>query len=65
MERLLAMIELFEASKSDYDVYRRAESNVYKVVKAWHNNLKNTDMLDPKYLTAELPDDSEIEIMDP
>lgn len=62
-ERLLSMIESFEASKSDYDIYKRAESDIYTIVKAWHNSLKDTDLLDPKYKTSELPDNSEVEIV--
>lgn len=61
-ERLLSMIEVFEASKSDYDIYKRAEDSIYKLVKAWHNQLRQADVLDPKYITAELPEDSEVEI---
>lgn len=62
-ERLLAMIEMFEASKSDYDTYQRAEAQIWDVVRAWHNNLSQTDLLDDKYKTAELPMDAEISVL--
>lgn len=62
IERLLSMIETFDASKSDYDIYKRTEDSIYKLVKAWHNNLKQTNQLDKKYITTDLPEDSEVEL---
>lgn len=61
-ERLLSMIENFDASKSDYDTYKVAETKIWEIVKAWHNALRNDDLLDAKYKTAELPEDAEINV---
>ena len=60
VERLLSMIEKFEASQDTMEIYRDVESGVYQAVKAWHNTLKNTDLLDSKYWTADFPEDSEV-----
>ena len=59
-ERLLAQIERFEASKETMAIFREAETEVYGVVKAYHNKLKGTDALDDKYSTADLPENSEV-----
>lgn len=59
-ERLLAQIEKFESSKETMSIYRDAESDLYKIVKAWHNALKGSGVLKPKYETADLPEDSEV-----
>lgn len=37
IERLLSMIEKFEASKNDFDVFRRVESEVFELLKLWIN----------------------------
>ena len=60
VERLLSMIEKFEASQDSMDIYRDVEAMTYSVVKAWHNVLKGTDSLDSKYWAADLPEDSEV-----
>ena len=62
IERLLGMIENFEASKADYDTYKVAEKNVFQVVKAWYNALQTSDLLDNKYKAGMLSEDADIEI---
>ncbi len=37
IERLLSMIEKFEASKNDFDVFRRVEADVFELLKLWIN----------------------------
>lgn len=59
-ERMLAMVEKFEASKDDMDVYRRGESETAKVVASWHNALLGTDQLDDKYKSTEIPLDENL-----
>lgn len=61
IERLLSMIEKFEASQEDYQVYGRVEQEAYTLVKAWHNGLRGTDLLLLKYQTADFPEDSRCE----
>jgi hypothetical protein len=58
-ERLLAQVERFEASKETMAIFREAEQDVYEVIKAWHNELKKTDIIDPRFVTADLPESSE------
>lgn len=60
VQEFLRMMKHFKASKEDYNTYSNAESKLYDVVKAWHNNASK--LLDPKYNTATLPDDSELQI---
>jgi len=60
IERLLALIEKFEVTKDDFNLFHNVESQLYKLIKLWHNTLRDTDQLDDKYKTAELPDESEV-----
>lgn len=60
VERLLAQIEKFEASAESMALFRMAEQSIWKIVKAWHNNTKNTGLIDAKYITTDFPDSSEV-----
>lgn len=60
VERLLSMIDKFEASRADMDVYRRAEMEAYNIVRAWHNKSIGTSLLDKKYVSTTIPEDSEV-----
>lgn len=60
VERLLAMVDKFEASKDTQDIFRDAEAKIYQVVKAWLNTLRDSDMLDDKYKTSEISESSEL-----
>jgi hypothetical protein len=62
VERLLSMIENFEASKSDYDTFKVVEKRIFEVVKAWYNALLNDDQLDDKYKAGQLPEDASVEV---
>ena len=57
--RLIKMIEKFEASQEDMDIFECAESEVYEVIKAWQTALVTSDLLDTKYKTS-IPTDSKI-----
>jgi len=48
-DRFLAQIEKFEASKDAMDIYRHAETSIYKVIVAWLNVLSGSEILDKKY----------------
>lgn len=61
-ERLLALIEKFEASKDTMGIYTNAEKKLYEVVTAWLNVLSDSDLLDVKYKTREITD-SELSIV--
>jgi len=58
MERLLSMIEKFEATRSDFNVYEYAEKNIFKIVKAYLNTYAGSNVL--KYKISALSDDAEI-----
>lgn len=62
IERLLKMIEKFEASRSDFDTYNKAEKQIYNIVKAWHNVSLGTSLLDNKYKSTKISEDSELSI---
>lgn len=59
IERLLAMIEQFEASRADFDVYRNVEEQLYEIIKRWHN----LGVLAPKYTAGQIPDDSRVQVI--
>lgn len=60
VERLLAMIDKFEATSDDIDVFQSVERQLYELVKIWHNRLRGTDLLIPELQTTELPADSKV-----
>lgn len=63
VERLLMMIEHFEASRSDYDTFKKAEMQAYEVIKAWHNaSIGASNLLDKKYVSTQLPESSEVSV---
>lgn len=57
IERLLSQIEKFEASKSDFAIFKKAEIQAFEIIKAWTNVLSG----EIKYET--IPEDAEISIM--
>lgn len=59
-ERLLAMIDKFESSKDAQDIFKYAEHQMYKIIKAWLNTLRGTEDLDEEYWTSEIPEDSKL-----
>ena len=60
VERLLSMIEKFEATKTDISTYEEVEREIYNLIKVWHNTMKGTGTLLPSIETADLSEDSEI-----
>lgn len=62
IERLLAMIEKFEASLEDYIIFEKVEEQVFELVKIWHNALANKKELDKKYKTERFDEDLEISV---
>lgn len=63
IERLLSMIETFEASRSDFDTYKKAEMDIYRIIKGWHNVSIGTGILDPEFVSSTIPESSELMIM--
>lgn len=61
IERLLAMVDLFEASKSDIALYRWSEKRLFKIIAAYINTYGGTDVL-PEYNLGIIPDDADVEV---
>lgn len=59
LERMLAMIDEFEASKDDFKLFKRIEDQIYRIIKAYLNNAP--DQLLAKYRTS-IPDESYLTI---
>lgn len=43
-ERLLAMLEIFEATEGDMNILKKAERRLFKMLVKWSMNLSNTDI---------------------
>ena len=59
LERMLAMIDEFEATKDDFKLFMRVEEELFEIVKAWLNNA--SDQLDEKF-RVEIPEDAKISV---
>lgn len=62
IERLLALIDRFEATRDDMNIYQRVEQQLFKKVVSWHNALRDTNQLDPEFKTQLISDDASIEV---
>lgn len=58
LERLLAMIERFEASQDDLDLFYYVECELFKLLRSWYNVIRGTDSLDPMYDFGEWPENT-------
>jgi hypothetical protein len=62
VERLLSMIEQFEASQSDMAKFRKAETELFKQIVKWINLYSGTDFLDRFYWIGKIPETATVEI---
>jgi hypothetical protein len=62
VERLLSMVDKFEASKTDIELMRYAEEQVFQLLVEWSNIYQGTDNLIPDLQIATLPDDMDVTI---
>ena len=62
IERLLAMIERFEASKTDYNLFHQVEDKLFHLMHEWFNAAEFTELLDDKYRMPRLADDIDINV---
>ena len=69
LERLLAMIERFEASSDTIDLFGWAEKELVELIVSWNNVMypvtdasSTTEPLDPMLRLAMLPDDTTVEV---
>jgi hypothetical protein len=60
-DRLLAMIERFEASRSDYDLFETVEFQIYEIIKKYLSVYSGTEFLDKAYAVS-IPEGSEISV---
>jgi hypothetical protein len=59
IERLLALIEEFSASKNDFDLFKSVEEEVFDAIKQWAEVTYNTDMA---FLTFKFPYESDLSV---
>jgi hypothetical protein len=62
VERLLAMIERFEASQSDIDLFLNVEQQLFQLIGAWYSIIQGTDALNQKYNFGMWPVDGELNV---
>ena len=63
IERLLMMIEKFEASQDDLDLFRMTEQSAYEIMVKWHNVFNQVrDGLNKKVQGPQIPEDSEVQV---
>lgn len=60
VERLLAMIESFERSKEDIELYHIVEDKVFNLMMSWVSVLSGSGLLDDKYYRTVVSDDIEL-----
>ena len=61
VEKLLMMIEKFEASQDDLDLYEWVEQDAYEIMTAWHNVFRDVDSgLSEKVIGPNIPEGSEV-----
>lgn len=60
LERLLAMIDRFEASQDDVDLFMCVEHELFELIRAWYQVIRGTELLDPEYDFGEWPEDAEM-----
>lgn len=65
LDRLLAMISKFEATRDDFDMYRGVEQQLCKIISRWSNAYQNTvgeGSLDDGLKGAMLPEDLMVDV---
>ncbi len=62
IERLLSMIERFDATRVDFNLFSEVEHKLFHLIHFWHNALQGTGTLDEKYEMPRLRDDVDIAV---
>jgi hypothetical protein len=62
LERLLAMLDQFRASKEDFDLYHVVELKLHKIVTKYLSLLSGTNVLEPKYWTTQAVQSSTLKL---
>ena len=60
VQEFLRMMKHFKATKEDYSTYEHTEMKIFEIMKAWLNSAP--ELLDKKYHTGVMPEDSELMI---
>ena len=60
VERLLGMLEKFEASREDMAIFERVEDQLFEVIRAWHNEAPS--LFDDTYISARWPEDASVSV---
>jgi hypothetical protein len=60
IERLLSMLEKFEATRTDMELFEQAEKKLFKIVAQYLNIYSGTEILN--YQIANIPEDADVEI---
>lgn len=60
LERLLSMIDRFDASQDDLDIFKCVEYELAWLLQAWYQAIRGTAMLDAEYDFGEWPESAEI-----
>lgn len=63
IERLLSMIEKFEASSSDFELFKDVEHKAFKILTAWSNALQGTGVLIDKINKGIISEKVDLEII--
>lgn len=62
IERLLSMVERFEATRVDFALFQEVENRLFHIIHYWHNALQGTDVLLDKYKMPQLADDADMTV---
>ena len=62
LDRFIATINRMEAHQDDYEKFKNTEKQIYEIVKAWLRVLDGSGLLDQKYRTGNINNESELSI---
>jgi len=62
LERMLALIEKFDASRDDFDKFEYVEMQLFDQLRLWSNVLQGTDALVPELNFGTVPDDVNVTV---
>jgi hypothetical protein len=60
LERLLAMVDMFAPARADFDTFRKAEEQLFEIVKAYINTYQGTGILN--YNIGKIPDSAKVSV---
>jgi len=62
VERLLSLVEKFEASKESMALYKSAEQRLWQIIKGWLNLSNGNDILSDEYKLGVIPMESKVAV---